>query len=386
MGTERRLSAHDGGDQEEAVSTTTFGTFETEWPEISKRLKSTLARRRIPDSLREDIIQETGLRLFRNWHTLDPERSPWPFALTIAINLIRDQIRAQARAEQRPLPAERLVEDDIERAALARIELKRVQRALDQLTDLQRQTLLAEIGYQRPEESSSTATKMVRMRARRRLRTILEHASGFATVTGLGARRLMRRLHLLPSRTGLGEGFQAMTSAGVCFLCAVGIVGGMVTAGPVGRGVGIALPEGFGMFDLSTASEPISMKLAAAPSGTSITRGPSEAAAAQPASHANKPGGAGGHSVGVGEDGFEVGETDHEVGTDGARISQELKGRIQGHEVRGRFATGLQSPSSCRERFPCVDFTPPQAEAEVEVDGQTYSVKPGSQKAAKKRH
>lgn len=45
----------------------------------------------------EDVVQETFLRAYRYFGSLDPDRSPWPWLKTIARNVIRDRAARDAR-------------------------------------------------------------------------------------------------------------------------------------------------------------------------------------------------------------------------------------------------------------------------------------------------
>ena len=161
--------------------------FEEAWPALDKRLRGALAGRRVPVDLRDDIVQETGLRLFRHWSSVRPE-SAWAFALTIAINLVRDEMRRCERQDPSRLETPGH-QRDAEQDALVRIELQRVGDALAAMSARQRSILLAEIGEESHGEASGAALKMARMRARKRLRSMLEQASGFVL---LGFDRLRR--------------------------------------------------------------------------------------------------------------------------------------------------------------------------------------------------
>ncbi|HET7483356.1 MAG TPA: sigma factor, partial [Actinomycetota bacterium] len=118
--------------------------FEDEWPRIERYLRDVLARRRIPRDELEDVVQDTALRLFRAWDRVRPETAA-SFALTISLNLVRDDARRRTRRENMPLPVE-APQGDIEQEALARIELARVRMALDRMNESQRSVLLAEVG------------------------------------------------------------------------------------------------------------------------------------------------------------------------------------------------------------------------------------------------
>jgi DNA-directed RNA polymerase specialized sigma24 family protein len=137
----------------------------------------------VPADFRDDVVQETGLRLFRSWERVRPE-SQWAFALTIATNIIRDEIRKQGRGERiHSAAAELCTEGDVEHEAMVRLELERVRRALDVLGETQRTLLLAEVGEASTVlATAGSAVKMARMRARKRLRSILDDVSAIVII------------------------------------------------------------------------------------------------------------------------------------------------------------------------------------------------------------
>ena len=85
-------------------------SFEREWPETAQRLTLALRRRRIPHVLIDDLVQETGLRLYERWDAVDPERGAWPLAFTVAMNILKDHLRSEIRRRAltppRGIPAE----------------------------------------------------------------------------------------------------------------------------------------------------------------------------------------------------------------------------------------------------------------------------------------
>ena len=149
-------------------------TFEEWWAELADAVRAWLLRRRVPPHLTDDIVQETGLRLFKMWDEIDAMRSPRGLAFTIASNLLWDERNRRAAREIVGEVPEQSCED-VERAGIARLELARVRRAMSRLSPQQRSVLLAEIGEDDSEPASSAdAIKMMRMRARRKLTTLLE--------------------------------------------------------------------------------------------------------------------------------------------------------------------------------------------------------------------
>ncbi len=167
-------------------------SFEQESPELARKLHSLLGAKRVPASKREDIVQETGLRLFRMWDHVDPARPVWALTVTIALNLVRDDARRRSTSEVLGTVPDIASSYDVERSGLARLELARVERALNQMTPAHRSVLLAEVGDEMSPTRGANAVKMLRMRARRRLTTLLDSASAGAVVAGVKIRKLFR--------------------------------------------------------------------------------------------------------------------------------------------------------------------------------------------------
>ena len=172
-------------------------TFEEWWGELAGAVRAWLLRRRVPPHLVDDIVQETGLRLFKMWDEIDAMRSPRGLAFTIASNLLWDERnRRAAREVVGDVPEES--REDVERAGIARLELARVKRAMGGLNPQQRAVLLAEIGDGKGPDASPDAIKMMRMRARRRLTALLDTApAGFFVFMGM-PRRLWRIVRSAP--------------------------------------------------------------------------------------------------------------------------------------------------------------------------------------------
>lgn len=162
-------------------------TFEASWPELEKRLRDALTRRRVPVDAREDVLQETALRLLRSWDRVRVE-SMWAFALTIALNIVRDEARKRERRDN-SIPESPTHEHDAEHEALVRLELDRVRLALASMPQRQRTILLGEVGEAGDVGPSTPAVKMARMRARRRLRSLIEDVSGLVALPFVRIRR-----------------------------------------------------------------------------------------------------------------------------------------------------------------------------------------------------
>lgn len=163
--------------------------FEDVWPGLEKQLRETLARRRVSREASEDILQETALRLLRNWSRVRPD-SVWAFALTVSLNIVRDEARKRERRDRIVLPS--AADPDPEHEAMVRLELDRVRAALSSMNHRQREILLSEIGEGALAEASTPALKMARMRARRRLRALINGASGYVTLGATRARKSLQ--------------------------------------------------------------------------------------------------------------------------------------------------------------------------------------------------
>lgn len=168
--------------------------FRSEWTPMSKRIAGSLARRGLQPSDRDDVMQETAMRLFRGWEQLDPDRPVEPYARVIATNVWRDSMRRGPRDE----PVEQLPEtgspaDAVEHVCVVRDELSRVRRAMGLLRPEQSRVLYAiaaeEMGDTGVRPPVADALRMARMRARRDLRAVLQTASGFLAVLGACVRR-----------------------------------------------------------------------------------------------------------------------------------------------------------------------------------------------------
>lgn len=201
-------------------------SFETAWPPVARRLQSALRHRKVPLAMTEDLVQDTGLRLFQIWNRVDPNRDIWPLALTIALNVLRDHIRTQSRRTQIAIP-DALLDYDTEAIALARVELEQVHAALDQLTDGQRSALLAEIGAAEQPDESASSLKMLRLRGRKRLRALIDGASAAVASFELAIQRVWRPAPTSP----LSEQLAPCVTVAAGLLCAASFGGISTTAG-----------------------------------------------------------------------------------------------------------------------------------------------------------
>lgn len=228
--------------------------FESEWPLLAKRLKSFLARKNVPAAKQDDFIQETALRLYKMWDTVDRARPAWALTVTIALNLLRDEYRRAPHADVVAELPEIPQNYDVERAGLARVEIGRVRQALAEMSPAHRLVLLAEVGHPAGAIDAS-AEKMRRMRARRKLTEILERVSAIFV---LPARKLGDLVHAV---VGVREGLLTGVS---CVLCTV-----------LGIGVAVTVPLGGGRAGASTLSSDGTGDRAAVVAGSLMANAPS---------------------------------------------------------------------------------------------------------------
>ena len=162
----------------------TLRVFDDEWAELAPRLSMVLAGKGVHAQDRDDLVQETALRLYRVWETLAPEQPVWPFAVTIALNLWRDQVRAAVVRQRDVLSAnlgdgagEVAASYDVERTVLARHELAQVGAVMRTLEPEQRRLLLENDEVSAVVAPLRPAERMARMRARRELARVIGRAS-----------------------------------------------------------------------------------------------------------------------------------------------------------------------------------------------------------------
>lgn len=199
------------------------GQFEDEWPQLAGRLRVALSARGVDPWLLDDVVQETGLRLFKMWEKVDPSRSPWGLTLKIATNLLWDHAHDKQRGEVVGNVPDVQDDHDTERAALARLELSRVRRALPLLSPSHRAVLLAEVGFPSTVTGrTQSALKVLRMRARRHLAALMDQASTFGVTLGWNVRQLAWRvLEPIKRNLTLAEPNSHSTAAGVLALAAL---------------------------------------------------------------------------------------------------------------------------------------------------------------------
>lgn len=193
--------------------------FEHIWPALSVRLHRLLARKKVSPWLAEDLVQETGLRLIRMWPEIDQAKPLWPLTATIALNLFRDEMRRAGSNESvQSLPESASVEN-VEERGMARVELRAVGGALAQMSARERNAILADLSDEAPGPLASSV-RMLRMRARRRLQHLMDHASVFGVAVGVQIRRAARELELIVGRV-LPSDAERATAAAISLLAAV---------------------------------------------------------------------------------------------------------------------------------------------------------------------
>jgi hypothetical protein len=178
---------------------------------MARRLRAFLLRKGTSPARVDDIVQETALRLVQMGDAVDRDRSPWPLIVTIALNLQRDEYRSASRCEIQYEVPEAAGAHDVETAGIARAELSEVMRAMTHLTKAQRAVLLGEIGDAEGTFGVTAADKMLRLRARKKLRTMVERLSAGVFVRS-------RRVFEVIESAFTSDG--ALTKMSTCLACA----------------------------------------------------------------------------------------------------------------------------------------------------------------------
>lgn len=155
-------------------------SFDDAWPALAERLRRSLTARGVPAQDRDDVVQETALRVYRSWTGLDPNRPVWPFVITVGINIWRDIIRERTGRIAQVHPTDHIevtADLDVERDVLARQELANTVVAIRSLAPEQRQLLLASEEFADSERPLRPAERVARMRVRRQLAKAVGRAS-----------------------------------------------------------------------------------------------------------------------------------------------------------------------------------------------------------------
>ena len=196
--------------------------FEHMWPALSVRLHRLLSRKKVSPWLAEDLVQETGLRLIRMWPEIDQAKPIWPLTATIALNLFRDELRRAGSKEYIHSLPDSPSTENVEERGMARVELRAVGGALAQMPALQRDAILADLSAGTVASPLASSARMLRMRARRRLQHLMDHASVLGVAVGMQMRRAARELELVIGRV-LPTDAERVTAAAISLLAALSL-------------------------------------------------------------------------------------------------------------------------------------------------------------------
>jgi len=219
--------------------------FQTEWPDIARRLDGLLARCRVAAPLRDDLVQETALRLLHMQDRIDPSRSVAALATKIAMNLLRDHIRKERRLV--PMFDLSIVGeiDDVESQVVARDEWRRVSEAIAKLKPAQRSALLLSSGLAAaPARVSPAGIRVLRLRARRQLRMILDAAERGRDACGIAVQQVWISLPLPRRATFHPIHGQQAAGVGLALVLAVAVSLGGISSIPWPSTLRPVAPEG----------------------------------------------------------------------------------------------------------------------------------------------
>lgn len=142
--------------------------FEEAWVDIAGRLDRFLAARGIACETREDVIQETAVRLWERWKRLDRSSPLWNLAVTIAMRLAYDDHRRRRRIHLDPHVDPGPIQG--ETRALQHAQVREAASTIAQLPSDYRNILLAQIGEAEWPTGNQNRLNVLRFRARRALR------------------------------------------------------------------------------------------------------------------------------------------------------------------------------------------------------------------------
>lgn len=184
--------------------------FAEQWPTMRARLSRALASSGVPAADREDVLQETALRLYQHWDRILPDRPVDAYARVIALNVWRSLCRQRANREilSAAMPDRPDLEADTERTSLARLELGRLGQLLGELRPEQRDVLLDGLGADRADGDSTEPVparlRMARMRVRRQLAACLRYTAAVGAAIVLPFRYLFRQGWTSPTSAIVG--------------------------------------------------------------------------------------------------------------------------------------------------------------------------------------
>jgi hypothetical protein len=345
--------------------------FGAAWAGLEPQLRRSL--RSAPAHVVDDVLQETSIKLLRIWDTIDRDRPALPLAITIARNTLRDEMRRSARHSYVELSEDTPVQDDIETLVSARLQLARVGEELTRLTPGQRAALLTEVGGG-SKTPDSPKVKMLRSRARARLRELVAQAGGFVT-TGLVRLRSTAAGRAFAGAPDFGMLAQALLLAVVAAGSAA-VVADLPPA-PAERASVQAAAGKAGSMPVAKARAP--------KAATAATRQPAPA----PSTQAGAPGGVvpgGGSPSNPGLPTPPLPRSQGEYseggyfGTEGFDQAGSGGSTTAGHEVAYGWEAEWESPG-CLQRLSegqspgtCEAPGAPSATVEVEVDGRRHRV------------
>ncbi|MBW7874853.1 MAG: sigma-70 family RNA polymerase sigma factor [Candidatus Cloacimonetes bacterium] len=115
-------------------------SFENFFPQIEKKISAYIRRQGFPLSDLEDLLQEIRLRVWQNWHKLNPELEVLPWVYTVARN---ERLRWLAKKGKNPS----LVQDSLDELPIPQILEQReqsntVKTAIQSLSESQREILV----------------------------------------------------------------------------------------------------------------------------------------------------------------------------------------------------------------------------------------------------
>jgi RNA polymerase sigma factor (sigma-70 family) len=214
------------------------------YPEFYRRYDGPLTcylRMAFRDADVEAVAQETLYRALTHWAEVRHMRNPWPWLAVTARNLARNNIRdekATSAAGLRVFADDACTSDDVADQVDASDQLRRLAKAMDVLTPLQRQLLTvmveegltgAQVARRLGMQPGAVRMHLCRMRSR-----LSERFVALGGQLAIGPVAVLGALARLVRRQGASVQRAAITAAGTGFAFSLAVVGVTMGGGVFG--------------------------------------------------------------------------------------------------------------------------------------------------------
>lgn len=189
------LQGDEGTERSRAGAPVITPPFEAVWPDVERRLRAMLYRRRLDPASADDVVQEVALRVLSNDVTFESSTDLLRWAAPVACRLHVDLLRHRARMTDPSEAAEHPARDDVAGEVADRLELQRALRAIAALRPADRDAIIDAVASEPavPRDRQEAVRLAVRRhRARSRLAVALGQLAAWIGTTVIGWRMVAR--------------------------------------------------------------------------------------------------------------------------------------------------------------------------------------------------